>query len=124
MHFTPILALAGKTSTSVMDALPHLAGMFMVMSTLTILWGVCALTAKLVHRFVPEPAAAVTPAAKPAATPQPAAPVGLSPEIVAVVAAAVATAIGQSHRIISIKPISSSWERAGRQSVLTSHRIR
>jgi glutaconyl-CoA decarboxylase len=46
------------------------------------------------------------------------------PEIVAVIAAAVATVTGSSHRIVSIKPMSTSWERAGRQSVLTSHRIR
>lgn len=45
-------------------------------------------------------------------------------EIVAVIAAAVATMTGGSQRIISIKPMSTSWERAGRQSVLTSHRIR
>lgn len=128
MQFTPILALADKAITSVMDALPHLAGMVMVMATLTILWGVCALTAKLVHNFIPEPAAAAAPAAapvaKPAATHQPAAPAGIAPEIVAVIAAAVATATGQAHRIISIKPMSTSWEKAGRQSVLTSHRIR
>lgn len=49
---------------------------------------------------------------------------GIAPEIIALIAAAVATAIGKSHRVISIKPMSTSWERAGRQSVLTSHRIR
>lgn len=49
----------------------------------------------------------------------------IAPEIVAVIAAAVATVCGQQPvRIISIKPMSSHWERAGRQSVLTSHRIR
>ncbi len=127
MQFTPILALADKASTSVMDALPHLAGMIMVMATLTILWGICALTAKLVHNFIPEPVAAplaAAPVAKPAATPRPVASAGIAPEIVAVIAAAVATATGHSHRVISIKPMSTSWERAGRQSVLTSHRIR
>lgn len=49
---------------------------------------------------------------------------GIAPEIIAAIAAAVATVTGKSHRIISIKPMSTSWERAGRQSVLTSHRIR
>lgn len=49
----------------------------------------------------------------------------IAPEIVAVIAAAVATVCGQQPvRIISIKPMSTHWERAGRQSVLTSHRIR
>jgi hypothetical protein len=64
------------------------------------------------------------PAAKPAGAPQPTAPDGVTPEIVAAIAAAVATVTGQSHRIISIKPMSTSWEKAGRHSVLTSHRIR
>ena len=128
MHFIPILAVADKASTSIMDAVPHLAGMLMVMATLTILWGVCAFTAKMVQLFAPEAKAAAVPVtkspAKPDDAPQPPAPAGIAPEIVAVIAAAVAIVTGQSHRIISIKPMSTSWERAGRQSVLTSHRIR
>jgi glutaconyl-CoA decarboxylase len=128
MHFIPILAAADKAGASVLDALPHLAGMLMVMVTLAILWGVCVVTAKLVQRFLPEPKDAASPVAKPAAKPAgvplPATPAGVTPEIVAVIAAAVATTSGQSHRIISIKPMSTSWEKAGRQSVLTSHRIR
>lgn len=126
MNPIPILAVAEKSGASISDALPHLAGMLMVMITLSILWGVCAITAKLVHTFLPEPAP--SPAAKPA--PRTAAPAaapatsGIAPEIVAVIAAAVAASTGRSHRIVSIKPMSTSWERAGRQSVLTSHRIR
>lgn len=72
------------------------------------------------------PQAAAPPASPPAAkTPQAvSASQAIPPEIVAVIAAAVATMTGGSHRIVSIKPMSTSWERAGRQSVLTSHRIR
>jgi Na+-transporting methylmalonyl-CoA/oxaloacetate decarboxylase gamma subunit len=133
MHFTPILAAAEKANTSFMDALPHLAGMLMVMISLAILWGICASTAKLIRIFIPEGQPAAAPVVKHAASaatatdPQPAAQapcVGITPEIVAAIAAAVAAATGRSHRIISIKPMSTSWERAGRQSVLTSHRIR
>lgn len=125
MHSIPLLAAADKAGASLLDALPHLAGMLMVLGTLTILWGVCAITAKLAQRFLPEPKAAAAPVAKPAAIPAGAPqPAGVAPEIVAVIAAAVATTTGQSHRIISIKPMSTSWEKAGRQSVLTSHRIR
>ena len=69
MQFTPILAIAEKASTSVLDALPHLAGMLMVMATLTILWGVCAFTAKIIHIFAPEPKTAPVQAPIPAATP-------------------------------------------------------
>jgi sodium pump decarboxylase gamma subunit len=117
-------------SHSFMDGLPHLAGMLMVMVTLTILWGVCALTAKLISVLQPESKPPVTAPAKAATTPAPAAPVSndsssIAPEIIAVIAAAVATVSGNKPvRIVSIKPMSTSWERAGRQSVLTSHRIR
>lgn len=125
MQAQPILS-----STSVLDTLPHLAGMVMVMVTLTILWGVCAMTAKLVQILTPaaKPAAAVPAAApKPPAVrqpkPEPRADF-IAPEVVAVIAAAVSTTLGRNVRIISIKPTSTQWERAGRQSVLTSHRIR
>jgi hypothetical protein len=102
--------------------------MLMVLCTLAFLWGICALTAKLVAILLPEkkpdlpvPAKAPPP---PAATPS-ATESRIAPEIVAVIAAAVATVTrDEPVRIVSIKPMSTSWERAGRQSVLTSHRIR
>jgi sodium pump decarboxylase gamma subunit len=124
MNLIPILAVVPKEQVSVMDAVPHLMGMVMVITTLAILWGVCALTAKLIKTFIPEPAAKPAPAAA-AAAPAPA-PVlqGTPPEVIAVIAAAVATATGRAHRIVSIKRQSTTWERAGRQSVLSSHRIR
>jgi sodium pump decarboxylase gamma subunit len=118
-----ILAVATKTTVSVMDALPHLAGMLMVMITLTILWGVCAFTAKLIQILMPPPAkSAPAPAAK--APPAAATADSIPPEIVAVIAAAVSSTVGKQIRIVSIKPHSSGWEKAGRQSVLSSHRIR
>lgn len=48
----------------------------------------------------------------------------IPPEIIAVIAAAVSCFTTSNHRIVSIRRQSSTWERAGRQSVLTSHRIR
>ena len=132
MQFIPLIAATTESaahSHSILDALPHLAGMAMVMITLTFLWGVCAFTAKMVSVLTPAPQPAVAPVAKSTATAPSqvaAAPVatGIAPEIVAVIAAAVATSTGQACRIISIKPMSTSWEKAGRHSVLTSHRIR
>lgn len=117
------------SSTSVLDTIPHLAGMVMVMVTLTILWGICAMTAKLVRLLAPSPGTSEPTARTPAkptvriAKPEPPHQV-IAPEVVAVIAAAVSTTLGQKVRIISIKPTSTQWERAGRQSVLTSHRIR
>jgi len=132
----PILATATQDfahSHSVMDALPHLGGMLMVLLTIVALWGLTVLISKIVARIQPNstpalPTAASGPAIAPAsAEPAPAAPTpaGIPPEIVAVIAAAVATSLRSSTvRIVSIKPMSTAWERAGRQSVLTSHRIR
>ena len=111
-------------ATSIMDALPHLGGMLMVITTLGILWGVCAVTAKLINILLPNEKATATPSA-----PQPAANSlseddHIPSEIAAVIAAAVVTVTGRAHQIVSIKHQNSNWERAGRQSILTSHRIR
>lgn len=124
---------AESKSHSFFDALPHMAGMLVVMTTLAVLWGVCAFTAKMVGIAFPEKAP-VKPVAAPIASPETgrapaAAPLPddsrIAPEIVAVIAAAIATVTrNQPIRIVSIKPMSTSWERAGRQSVLISHRIR
>ncbi|NQX01415.1 hypothetical protein HQ447_12215 [bacterium] len=71
---------------------------------------------------IPRPVAAPVAASAPVAAAAVDSPI--APEIVAVIAAAIASTLGSSHRIVSIKRQSSTWERAGRQSVLTSHRIR
>ena len=134
----PLATAAGDLghSHSVADALPHLGGMLMVLIALACLWCLTAIVAKLVairHTLVsPEPAPAApamaAPAAVPSASPtapQAAAPeAGISPEIVAIISAAIACMYGGQRRVISIRPADISWGKAGRQSVLTSHRIR
>ena len=137
MTFTVSMPLATAAedlghSHSVADALPHLGGMVLVLITLACLWCLTAIVAKLVairHSLVgqPAPAPAAEPAAAATAGQAPQAPVphaGVSPEIVAIISAAIACMHGGSRRVISIKPADTSWEKAGRQSVLTSHRIR
>ena len=123
MHIIPILASTAaaapeQAQASMSDTLPHLLGMVLVVLTLIVLWGVCVLSAILVKKFAPAPAAPA-----PLKRPAPAAP-GPTPEIVAVITAAVASVTGSSHRIVSIKHQSSNWGKAGRQSVLSSHKIR
>jgi hypothetical protein len=77
----------------------------------------------LMNKNADAPKAMPRPADPPAVAARPEA--NISPEIIAVIAAAVATISNhQPVRIVSIKPMSTSWERAGRHSVLTSHRIR
>ena len=133
-------------SHSVWDALPHLGGMLMVLVTLTVMWGITASVAKIIAILhakqpapVPAPAAVVPEPAAPPATSADAVPVAaiaaavaalyeneqiVPSEVAAVIAAAVACMSGGSRRIISIKPADTSWEKAGRQSILYSHRIR
>jgi hypothetical protein len=123
-------AKAGNWETF-LSGFPHLIGMLVVMITLTGLWGVCALTAWLVKRLAPEPVAATVAPAPPVDVERqqsraaaPASTSGIAPEIVAVIAAAVHTAVGKGHKVISIKPHDTNWQQAGRHSVLGSHRIR
>lgn len=121
MRSQVFFALVQKPATTVLDTLPHLAGMLMVMVTLFALWGVCALSSRLIQLVLPRPVApTVVPQRIPVQSEQQTSP----PELIAVIAAAVASFVGPSNRIISIRPQSATWEKVGRQSVLTSHRIR
>lgn len=129
MQPIPLIATTTENfahSHSVMDALPHLGGMLMVLLTLVILWGLTALLSKIVALINPKTPAifGAQPLEKTTVMPAPSAESGITPELVAIIAAAVASYTGGRQRVISIKPVSTSWEKAGRQSVLTSHRIR
>lgn len=128
MNSTPIIALTTEelgNSHSVMEALPHLGGMLMVLVTLTFLWGLTVFVSKAVAILTSrQPAPTPAPAVKPPPASPPQVQDGIQPEIIAVISAAVAAVAGTNRRVISIQPMSTSWEKAGRQSVLTSHRIR
>lgn len=116
----PPLAL---TLAATVDSLAHFVGMLVIIASL--IWSAFCLVNYLLRRASPAPLPVATPDR---ATPRPAAAVapaaGLSAEIVAVIAAAVYSVLDDKYKIISIKPQDSSWEKAGRQAVLTSHRIR
>ena len=122
-------------SHSALDALPYMLGMLLVLISLALLWGICAITARIIAMTAPrdQTTLPVVPPSPAHELPIPASPALLSesehshiaPEIVAVIAGAVASITrNRPVRIVSIKPMNSGWERAGRQSVLTSHRIR
>ncbi len=128
MQFHAIILAAADTTRS--GNMPLLIALAAAVLALIALIRVSSLTQQLKHlsapATAPQPAPPSPPAAEPAASAPAAAPDSavIPPEIVAVIAAAVAACAGRNIRIVSIKPTSSSWERAGRQSVLTSHRIR
>lgn len=135
MHFQSILAAAAGTSDTA--NYPYLLSLLAVVISLVAIFRVSALSRQQ-NQSAGSPAPQPSPApAAPQPSPVAAAPAketpapapaaahdSIAPEIVAAIAAVVAAISGKSHRIISIKPMSTSWEKAGRQSVLTSHRIR
>lgn len=47
----------------------------------------------------------------------------LTPELVAVIAAAVHMEFGKDHRIVSIAPVSGNYARSGRSEIFASHRF-
>jgi hypothetical protein len=126
MHLFTVLAFLGASSG--FDEMLRLIGIAAIIHAF--FKGVKSLMHKPVVVPAPAPVAAAPPS--PGAPPPPAAPEAVpevfddavTPEIVAIIAAAVASVTDSAHRIVSIKRQSSTWERAGRQSVLTSHRIR
>jgi hypothetical protein len=124
MQFNAIILAAADTNRS--DNLPLLIALAATVLAVIALIRVSALGQELkkpAPATNPQPAPPPAPAAKTTASAAPEA-VSIPPEIVAVIAAAVAACAGRNIRIVSIRPSSSSWERAGRQAVLTSHRIR
>jgi hypothetical protein len=115
MHH-PVPLTAAQTGTTMLDASPHLVGMLLVMITLALLWGICALTAFIVKTRSAAPPKAAAPQTENSAA--------MPPETLAVIAAAVNTSLGKEHKIVSIKAQDKNWEQAGRQAVITSHKIR
>ena len=101
------------------DTLVHIVGMGAIIAS--VIWSAYCLITYLSRRLSPAGVPAGT-TPRPVASYQPGP--AIQPEILAVIAAAVNAVIGQDHKIVSIKSQDSNWERAGRQAVLSSHRIR
>ena len=121
MHLPSILVLAATTDCGAFDEMLRLFGIAAIVYA--VFKGIRSLMPQAAAPPQPDPAPATHgPHAQPA--PAPVAASGITPEILAVIAAAVATVPGSSRRIVAIRSESSHWEKAGRQSVLTSHRIR
>jgi Na+-transporting methylmalonyl-CoA/oxaloacetate decarboxylase gamma subunit len=74
-----------------------------------------------------KPAAAATAASAPAvgsATPEPADD-GENPALLAVIAAAVHTVMGdRAHRVVSVRSSGPGWAQEGRRQIFSSHRVR
>ncbi len=106
------------------DSLHILLGFVFVIVVLAILAGVTQGIGFLFNMKKPS-------APKPAAAPAPAAPAasapagGISPEVVAVIAAAVHTTLERPYRIRSIRSASDRhWAAEGRREIFRSHKVR
>ena len=115
-----ILAYTPLENPGVSDAVPYLTGFLVVLVTLAVLMGVCMSVSKILLKVQPEQAEP-KPVVKPASS---ATNDVVPPEVVAVIAAAVATTVGKKQRIVSIRPQNSSWSQAGRQQIHSSHNVR
>jgi len=138
MHLPSILALLERAGGSAFDEMLRLFGIAAVV--FAFFKGLQLLITRPATPPHPVAAPASAPVAAPASAPAaaelpqpaPVAAAGIAPEILAVIAAAVATVSGPSHRIVAItshrivtlKQQAPHWEKAGRQSLLTSHQIR
>lgn len=105
----------------------QLNGLIVVFLALGSIWGLLELMGVFFRRRR-EQAVAIPPASASAAeTPAPVAAHGaIPPEILAVIAAAVATVVNQPHRISQVAAESPSrdWAREGRREIFGSHKLR
>lgn len=131
IYLTSILALLAVSSASAFDEMLRLIGIAAIIHAF--FKGVKSLITKPVSPPLPASPATSAPSAIPLPAQAPAiqaVPItaasaqDITPEIVAIIAAAVAAFTDSTHRVVSIKYQSNTWEKVGRQSVLTSHRIR
>ncbi len=120
------LALGQRAQMALEQLEYQIVGILVVMSCLAFLALVLAIVAKVNSmkdaKEKPAPVAAKpAPVAAPATAP---ASDSLTPEMVAVISAAVATVLqGMSHRIVDIKQTPNTYSSAGRQEIFASHRI-
>ena len=122
-------------------ALEHLLGFLVVVVALAGLWGLTSLNSLLITRLKTAPA---TPPPKnneerpPETKKKPEIPDEAfvaaaaiatleherDTEALVVIAATVASMLGEKHRIVSIRPRASNWGQQGRREIHASHRLR
>jgi Na+-transporting methylmalonyl-CoA/oxaloacetate decarboxylase gamma subunit len=108
----------------------QLTGLVVVFVALGSIWGLTELTGFFFKRAAArEPQGAPQPAPAPAAaSPEPAAtaPEAISPEIFAVIAAAIHVTLGGRFRIQTITPVEHprDWAQEGRRQIFASHKVR
>ena len=133
-NLDPILAVAGPETLANTSGTLEIVGVgfIFVLVVLALLAMVTAAIGAIFIRFdaKAEAKAAVAAAAAAALAPAPTAdPEAVDyeedPALVAVIAAAVHSVIGdRAHRIVSIRPGGPGWAQEGRRQIFSSHRVR
>lgn len=123
-----ILGLAANFRKALDGAEYQTVGMIVVFGCLGLLAVILSISAAIASRCNAKPTAPAQPSAPAKAAAPAAAPAGssnLSPELVAVISAAVNTALdGMQHRILEIKQSPhSGYSASGRSEIFASHRI-
>ena len=102
---------------NLIQASEHLVGFLIVLIALTLLWGATSLMGKIFAAFAPKAEEKPAPLAAFAISEE-------EDEDLVVISAAAAELLGDRHRIVSIRPQSSSWGQQGRREIHASHKIR
>ena len=127
MISVPLSAVAAETAPSAFSLQTLILGVLTVLIAYALI-AIAGLRRQLAELSVPAKPAPVQSA--PAAAPQPSA--GMTPELLAVIAAAIHVTLGDTrHRIVSLSPASqvradqtSAWSVEGRRQVFQSHKVR
>jgi Na+-transporting methylmalonyl-CoA/oxaloacetate decarboxylase gamma subunit len=111
----------------------QVTGLVVVLAALCSIWGLVELIGAIFKRIEARrgtaaqlPVGAPVVPAEPATAGQAAGSPGLTPEILAVIAAAVHVTLGGSHRVTVVKPAETAvdWAREGRRQIFASHKVR
>ncbi len=113
---------------SLSESIPfQLTGLAVVFTALGLIWLALKIMGSYFTSQAPAPAAVPAPVAVAAPVPvAPAIPAGLSPELVAVIAATVQVSLEGPYRIEAIVPVNpgQDWAHEGRRQIFASHQIR
>lgn len=129
-HTFTILGIANRIQLAIDGAEYQTVGIIVVFGCLSLLAVILTISSAIASRCNAKPTAPVQPAAPakaaaPVAVPAQAGAANLSPELIAVISAAVNTALdGMQHRILEIKQTPySGYSASGRSEIFASHRI-
>jgi hypothetical protein len=108
--------------STILESIPHLAGMLMVMISLMILWILCEISSYIIRYYINFSKNLYSNQKNDNMKVDK--KVNREEEIIVVIGAVVSYLYSNKKKIIHIKPSDSNREKYGRMSVMQSHKIR